>query len=405
MPNIQKATVALSTSSLSIKLLREQEIQHDYMSDSGLLQSPRALDLNGAFKERELSVLLKLLAKLFDKITDSDAPPFVPAARRTTRLPAVYKLTSLGRTLRANCVQFLKQGDDNPDWVRDYADHLFSPMITVMLRAMKRWAADTAFLPNSGSFEPVDDYDKAALDAINRIVAFVRRVSASRKFENAWNDYIRQSNANFRSGSNFIYLLFSRHTRLLVLRVDCYLRPDSRAWGLGDEADAHAVKLLRKLRDGNIVPGYLGAIIKRENGIKRGMHWHWMIFMNANSYESACYYSKAIGEAWMKLVGNHRASYFNCYTRRHEHKFNGLGIVHLNDIEKLIGIRAALHYMTKRDCVLRATSGKQQDFRRSKPRIPNGSQRGPKRKESDSLREVKRALGGTRSRYPAWLES
>lgn len=382
--------------------LREQEDRHDYMSDSGLLQFPKPPVTSGLFREHDLSMLLQSLAMTFDRITKSNTPAITFARRRPSPGPVAYRLTKLGRDVRGGCHQFLKQGDEQPDWVLDYTDHRFSPSITVMLRAMKRWAVAIDFLPNDGFIEPIDHVDQAALAAIKRLVAFIRRVGASRKFKNALHDYTRQANANYRSGGKFIYRLFSRHNRLLVLRVDLYLRPGRRAWGSGEEAEAHAANFMRRLREGRIVPGYLGAIVKRENGIHRGMHWHWMIFMDGHCHQSACHYSQTIGEAWVNLIGNDQASYFNCYTRKDDYRFNGLGVVNIDDTEKLLGVRLALHYLTKRDCVLRASSGKHQDFRRSKPRWR--AKQGAPRRDPNDIQHVKRALGGQRSRFPAWLE-
>ncbi|WP_355582610.1 hypothetical protein [Xanthomonas cannabis] len=395
---------SVSSQNLEAKMtpLLKKEIEHEYMSDSGLLQLPSPVPEAELFKERNLSILMKNFAKLFKCVVESDTSALTPTRRRAARYPAAYALTKVGSNVRAGCIQFLKQGDEHPDWLLDYADHKFNPVITVMLHAMKRWASAVVLVPNDMVFELIDDRDKTAMAAINRLLAFIRRVGKSRKYKNAWHDYTRQANSNFRSGSRFISKLFSHHTRLLVLRVDLYLRPGTYSPGFENEADAYAAKLLRKLRDGGIVPGYLGAISKRENGVYRGMHWHWMVFLDAHCHQHTSYYSQAIGEAWVELVGNNQASYFNCYSRQHEYAFNGLGEVNIDDIEKLLGVRAALHYITKRDCVLQVSGRKQQDFRRSKPR-PR-TKRGAPRKGPNDLQHVQRALGGARSRSPAWLK-
>ncbi|WP_048491408.1 inovirus-type Gp2 protein [Xanthomonas sp. NCPPB 1128] len=405
MPSINKSNSAsISSQSLDTKMtfILKKEVEHEYMSDSGLLQLPSPADKADLFKERELNILMKNFTKVFKCVVESDTAALTSTRRRAVHCPAAYTLTKVGRNVRAGCIQFLKQGDEHPDWLLDYADHKFNPLITVMLHAMKRWASAVVHVPNDSVFELIDNRDKTTMTAINRLLAFIRRVGKSRKFKNAWHDYIRQADSNFRSGSRFISKLFSHHTRMLVLRVDLYLRPGTYFPGFENEAEAYAVKFRRKLRDGGIVPGYLGAISKRENGVHRGMHWHWMVFLDGHCHQHTSYYSQAIGEAWVELVGNNRASYFNCYSRRHEYAFNGLGVVNIDDIEKLLGVRAALHYMTKRGCVLQASGRKQQDFRRSKPR--QRTRRGAPRKGPNDLQHVQRALGGARSRYPAWLK-
>ncbi|NIK00370.1 inovirus-type Gp2 protein [Xanthomonas cannabis] len=393
--------VISSLAQAQIIQLNNKEQLHQEMSDSGRLQHPRPRAEAGLFKERGLSILMKCLVKAHEDICAATTQAYIQLGKRNTFSHPAYKLTRFGDRVRTCCIMFLDQGDDSPDWVSDYADHQFSPVITVMLRAMKRWAADVVWWPNAADFMPMDERHNNALVAMTRLIAFIRRVSHTKKFKFACYDYSRQAAANFKSACKYVVHLFSRYTRLVVLRVDLYLRPGHRAWGFGKEANNRIERLQRLLRDGSIVPGFLGGIYKRENGIHRGMHWHCMFFLDAHDQMHADYFSKAIGDAWMRIVGGDRASYFNCYVRRHEYRFNGLGVVHLNDIEKLIGIRVALHYMTKRDCVLKATSGKQRNFSRSEFRTPVRS--GAPRKDEDSLRDVKRVLSGARSRYPKWL--
>jgi hypothetical protein len=106
---------------------------------------------------------------------------------------------------------------------------------------------------------------------------------------------------------------------------------------------------LRALAEDRIVPDVKRWICKRECGFDRGIHYHLLVAMDGHKHQSASAFSKMLGEAWVKRCGPLRASYFNCYVRRHLYKYNALGSVHIGDRWMLMGIREAIRYMVKGD--------------------------------------------------------
>ena len=72
----------------------------------------------------------------------------------------------------------------------------------------------------------------------------------------------------------------------------------------------------------------------------------------------------------------------------------------LDDWEKMAGLRGALWYMTKADCVIKATNSKTKNFWRSPiPRMVR-KKLGRPRSDTDSLKLLRRMLGGKRSKFP-----
>jgi hypothetical protein len=197
--------------------------------------------------------------------------------------------------------------------------------------------------------------------------------------------------------------MFERRSRLLVLRIDLYVRPGTTGWGHARTADRAVVRYLRNLRDGRIVDGFLGFLIKRENGICRGTHYHLMVLLDGHEHRSAWFLTQCLGEAWVNRVGSVSGSYFNCYDMKERYRFNGLGLVHASDEMKLIGLRVALWYMSKQDCELMVCGEKRKNFWRS-PMPAERSGRGAPRKDTNVMRIVRRALGGERSKYPQGME-
>lgn len=341
------------------------------------------------------------LRQLYDCIMDGEKQVVAPTFVRWAKLPGI-KLTELGRKVWDACRYFASQEEDRRNWKQAYAHHVFHPIIAVMLKAVMRW-----WHPICQWHEPshalVEGENREAVKMLRRFVDFVRRVCRSRAFQNALHDHERKSEDNFKSGCDYLIAMFERHARLLILRIDLYFRPDFKGWGYGEAADKALISYLRALTRGRLVPGFLGVKVKRENGISRGMHFHLMVLIDADDHRNAWFLTQTLGEAWMKRVGHEKGSYFNCYARKDRYLYNGLGVVHVSDVEKLIGVRVALWYMSKQDSVLKVDNRKKKNFWGSlMPNKPDG--RGAPRKNRNSMDLVRRILGGSRSKYPPGFE-
>lgn len=352
--------------------------------------------------DRHLLNYMPQLERLFTNILVSDEPPVVKASIGRAR-QAGFRLTMLGKDIFRVCQYFAHREGEGRDWTHAYAHHEFHPGVAVLFGAVTqwwmticRWEAPTRALIEGGP-------DMVAVEGMCDFVRFVRRACRSRAFKNLLHDHERKADDNFRSSCNYITKLFKQHSRLLVLRIDLYFRSEAKDWGYSKEAAKEVTNYLRALRLGRIVPDYLGFIIKRENGISRGVHYHLMVFLDGHLHRNAYHLTRVMGEAWMTRVGVDKGSYFNCYAKKDRYRYNGLGLVHVSDVEKLIGIRIALWYMSKQDSVLKVDGAKVKNFWRAW-KVKSASPRGAPRKNGDSMHVVRRFLGGKRSRYPPGFE-
>ena len=334
-----------------------------------------------------------LLSALFDRIAQSDRKPYrAIAPPRIGRFAGpTFELSQLARQI-VMCCRLYKA-----EWNVAYMHHVFNPKLTVMLRAMKTYAE---VIRRNGDPDRNITQSEALVVGLRRLVRFVRRVAKAWRFINAVKTHERQEQDNFNSARDFIYHQASMHSKLLVLRIDLYFKPYYDV-ARADKAVHDFLRWLRgKACKRTLLPGYLGFMIKRENGLIRGMHWHLMVLCDGNEQRSADFLSRQLGEHWMRRTGQGPGAYHNCYSDRKRYLFNGLGLVTLDDVEKLAGIRAAIWYMSKQDCVIKATSNKERNFWRSP--IPRQALKklGRPRASSDPLEFVRRMLGGTRSKYP-----
>lgn len=351
--------------------------------------------------DQHLLSFMPKLQRLYARIMAGDELTAEPAFVRWAERPG-FKLTALGRNVLDVCMYFASQEDAGRNWQQAYAHHKFHPIVAVMLRAVMRWWKPICRWGNPSHSLIQGEPAAESVGELHSFVNFVRRACRSQAFQNLLHDHESKAEDNFKSGSDYLVSLFGLHSRLLILRIDLYFRPDAKGWGYGKAADEAVTKYLRSLRLA-YGPGYFGFVIKRENGISRGMHYHLMVILDGNLHHNAYYLTQDMGKKWVKRVGVDRGSFFNCYVRKDRYRYNGLGLVHVSDVEKLLGLRIALWYMSKQDSELKVDDSKVKNFWRS-PSRKEADPRGAPRKNGDGMALVKRQLGGKRSKYPPGFE-
>jgi hypothetical protein len=247
---------------------------------------------------------------------------------------------------------------------------IFNPYLTVMLRACQKampWLV-------RGGGKSLDLSDQRAVKALNHLLRFARRVCRSKRFKSINNDYRHCARENLRSCCKFMATKFADYSRLLILRVELYIAPEFKAWAMTDAGDHCVRRFRRALREKRIVPDVVAWICKREFGFRRGMHCHVLVAMDGHKHKQAEMYARMIGEAWQHRFSDGHGTYYNCWSRRTQYSLNCLGLVHVSDRMMLLGLREAIRYITKTDCLV--VSGYPRDLWKG---IDRGSWRGAKR--------------------------
>jgi len=222
----------------------------------------------------------------------------------------------------------------------------FDPYTWLTLRACQR--AARVFNRHKELHTPYLSH-RAIREAMLRLVASVRKVGRSKRFQRLEAKRMRNKHERLRSCCHYIATRFAIYSCLLFGRVDLYIRPNHRDWGNSDEVEKHLRLFLRALAEDRILPDVKAWICKRENGPDRGIHYHLLYALDGHKHREAASLSKILGEAWLKRVNKERGSYFNCAVRVNEYTFNALGQVRVGDRHKLYGIREAIRYMVKGD--------------------------------------------------------
>jgi len=201
------------------------------------------------------------------------------------------------------------------------------------------------------------------------ISIMVDRIREGCRAEHA-NEKVRAIVANSRArlgrALRYILSLFRKRSRLLLLRVDLYVRPGAREWGYTTEADAAFDHFADALARSQIVPDVQGWMIAREDGLERGQHYHVLVAVDGHKHHAGVNLAKLIGEYWVNAcVGSTNvASYFNCFALTKAYRFLGIGMVRFDDGDKLLGVYHAVRYLCKESVILMPTSARPRNFRR-----------------------------------------
>ncbi|AER57002.1 hypothetical protein DSC_11790 [Pseudoxanthomonas spadix BD-a59] len=304
--------------------------------------------------------------KLVDRIVRGDDQTVEVTHDRKGQ--ARYQLTRIGKAVFNVCKSY------NEDSAEYYKHHRFNPPLTVILKVIDQWSRELwAHTNRNGDPMPSDPRTR---EIIESTVASIRTACRTQEYKNEVDNYKRNEEKNIISCCEYLAAQFQRRAQLLILRIDLYFRPPFKGWGYTREADRHYAKLLRALRENRIVPDVLGYISKREDGIDRGIHFHALIVLDGHKHRDAANLTRMVGEDWVHRCGHgdyedgvdvgetgkkDKASYFNCYTRMDQYRFNGLGLIHPTDADKLRGLRLAIEYMCKETTQLKPSPPKSHD--------------------------------------------
>jgi len=310
---------------------------------------------------------INALERLAERIAAVDNEPVELVQ---TRLGPRFQLTSLGAD-----VWHLSKSYD-PLIKRRFAHQVFNPYIAVALRAYRRWNEALQW-GRTGS--DLDLRFDAARSALNRLVRVIRWGCRTARFKTLVKNYKRSAAKSFRNCVAYMAALFGRCSRLLILRVDLYYRPEGMDWGDTASAAKGFDKFMRALREERIVPDLVGYIAKREKGYQRGMHYHVLVALDGHKHREGATYARMLGQHWVEHCTGPRkvGSYFNCHSREEDYRFNGLGLVHFDDAEKCKGLLAAIRYLTKANHQLKTGRGKGRNLRKGE--MPKANDAMPRR--------------------------
>lgn len=331
---------------------------------------------------------LERLMKTAKQLRSTSEAATIPVRGRGGR--QITRLTRLGQDLLLACKlhhESLYAGV-GPDEHLRYQHYKFHPYLEVMLEVVPVFKLEIN--------QAATDKDHALLcQAISRLATAARTVFKSQKFKTDLRNYERNSEIKLHRALRYLLSLFRQRSRLLILRVDLYVREEAKAWSYSVEADEAFDKFATALSAGGIVEDVIGWMSAREDGVDRGRHFHVLAAVDGHLHHAGANLTKMLGEYWVKeCVGSDKVgSYFNCFKLVNRYKFLGIGMVHCMDAKKLLGLYYATRYLCKDDVQLIATGERVRNFRRGKE-DKNYVRPGAPRRHDDDLSLARQVLFG-----------
>lgn len=237
---------------------------------------------------------------------------------------------------------------------------------------------------------------EAEAEVLRKGLLAFRDASKSKAFRRSLENDEKKARKNYASACSLILHRFQQYSRLLILRVDLYYKRDGDDSILAKEATCAFEQFVLDLRLGRLIDN-VGWMLRRECGCCRGLHYHLLVLMDGHKYRDAYAHTMQLGEAWIssKYAGREGGgTYYNCYVKRHEYAYNGLGLVDLEDREKLEGVRRAVDYVAKADFELKVGGEYKRNFRRSVIK-PIGTKLGAPRRSGRSIKTAEEILLGS----------
>ena len=337
-----------------------------------------------AGESRKLADYLERLQEQIECISITSAPIAFKCSRG-------YSLSETGRRLWKI---LLRASNTVP---KEYllGRHL-NPWLTLDLHLAWKWVPRLRIYAAEHNTEIVDLNELAPRRMLTHVAKVIRRVCKSRRFRARVNNDARRAKDNYVSCANLLIELLRTDARLLILRVDLHFEGDAKVFSDSEAAEEAYGKFLRNLRESRIVPNVLAYIGKRENGLERGFHYHVLVAMAGDKHRAAFAMTERMRSFWIhQCVGSESlASAFNCWTRRNEHEFNCMGLLHYTDSRMLMGFREAVEYLCKEGNPVLVGDGRGRNLRKSlSPAHTEGEvRRGAPRKADQDLCTARQVL-------------
>ncbi|MFJ3483535.1 inovirus-type Gp2 protein [Pseudomonas sp. NPDC090202] len=189
------------------------------------------------------------------------------------------------------------------------------------------------------------------VDYLNNIVREIREGGSSASFKAALKSYLRPVRENYKELTSYVQSLFDAKARMLVVRVDLSYLERYRKSGSeisATQAGAHRRKLLDVLQKGGYGP-LEGYAWKFEKGVRKGLHFHMLLFFDGSKVRQDVVLGRMIGELWSSVITEGAGSYYNCNAFKEKYECRGIGMVRYDDSKAMEGLDRIVTYMTKLD--------------------------------------------------------
>lgn len=195
------------------------------------------------------------------------------------------------------------------------------------------------------------------VDAVDKFVSVVMSVAGNAVFRRRVRDSERCAKNNGAGMNELVDSIFSKHSRVLVLRVDFgYSLPYMHSLAgvvCSERVRRDMAAFIKDLNKGVLKAGLLGYLWKLEFGPIKQFHYHCMFFLSGSKFQKDIVIATKLGERWRNVVTGGDGVYFNCNVEKEKYPYPALGMKLRSDPQGIIAVKKAAEYLVKLDWVAR----------------------------------------------------
>lgn len=248
-------------------------------------------------------------------------------------------------------------------------DYSYSPHLLVFREAVQD--VGVQFGPfGLDSYDEDTDRPRNTVQTLSALAERIRLLTRRQKYRRVQYDQRQQAKDLQRELRGYVDEMFSRHARLLVVRVNLYYRAAAQARLRVEHVFDDLDKLIKERRYSAIFDyeiGYICAIeqgnspgIRREHDDERkdrhgrGFHVHAAFFFDGSKVRGDVFKASQIGELWQQIT-RARGCYDSCnHNKKVKHGDRlGVGMIHRDGWVRRENLYNVLDYLAKDDQHLR----------------------------------------------------
>lgn len=175
-------------------------------------------------------------------------------------------------------------------------------------------------------------------EVFNKFVQAIRDKANETRFKETRRSRLKELKRGFRNGVHYIDGMFERTARLLVIRLDLGYAEKVAPKVTSSRAQQDIRRLLGNRRENKLFRAMKGQFIKREYGVKRGIHFHVLLFFDGSIRSNTGHIDLAtkIGNYWRDVITNGDGWYRNVNANIKEYQRKnicGIGPINAHDVE------------------------------------------------------------------------
>lgn len=196
-------------------------------------------------------------------------------------------------------------------------------------------------------------------DLFNEIIKRIREGVASPRLKTKLYRRIARSRENYQSACLYIESLFAAYSRLVIVRIDLIYRSEFAQRVTIEEARKDREHFLNNMRGNHLFSHLAEYLWKLEDGEQRGLHYHFIFFLDGSHKIKASYYANEFGKYWAEIVTKGRGYFHNCHTSKSSYKNYGIGVINHYESDKRANLTGKLlEYISKTSQYLEVIGGR-----------------------------------------------